>query len=90
MDTVYDVLEGDVRDTPLGPALYVRIHRRDMWPMTYRELWDAFAAHYPGRWAVEMFPPAERLLDQAHKYHLFVLDRHPRDFDLTEPARVRK
>lgn len=80
----YDVLECDRRVTPLGVALYVRIHRRDMAPMGFRELWDAFDQFYPSRYAVQVFPPRSRLLDQANKYHLFVLDEPPLSMDLTE------
>jgi hypothetical protein len=81
----HDILECDRRETPLGVALYVRIHRTDMAPMGFRELWEVFDAHYPGKWAVQVFPERARLLDQANKYHLFVLDTPPNDLDLTRP-----
>jgi len=45
-------------------------------------VWEAFAAAYPGRWAVEVFPPAERLVDGKHVYHLFVLSDRPEGLDL--------
>lgn len=86
----YDVLECDDRDSPLGPAHYVRIHRKDMAKMGFRELWEVFDALYPGRWAVQVFPPRQHLLDQANKYHLFVLDHPPVAFDLTQPTPRRR
>ena len=82
----YDVLECDRRHTPLGVATYVRIHRRDMAPMGFRELWEAFDRYYPGKYAVQVFPPRSRLLDQANKYHLLVLETPPSSMDLTEEA----
>ena len=69
-----------VRETPLGPALHVKIRGADRRPLAWREVWECFSAHYPGRWAVQSFPPAEELVDGKAVYHLFVL---PPDF---EPA----
>lgn len=82
----YDILLCDKRPTPLGVATYVRIHRDDMAPMGFRELWDVFSETFPGKWAVQLFPEKTHLLDQANKYHLFVLDNRPDAFDLTLPA----
>ncbi len=67
-----------VRDTPLGPALHVKIHGDGHRPLGWREVWECFAFHYPGRWAVQSFPPAELLVDGKAVYHLFVL---PEDFE---------
>lgn len=78
----YDVLECDRRPTAAGEALRIRIHRHDMKPMGFKELWSVFAERYPGRWAVQVFPPKDRLLDQANKYHLFVLPEAPAGMDL--------
>lgn len=81
----YDILECDIRPTALGKALRLRIHRRDRQRMSFRELWGVFARAYPGRWAVQVFPPEDRLIDQAHKYHLFVFDKAPHGMDLCAP-----
>jgi len=78
----YDVLECDRRPTAFGQATYVRIHRLDMAPMGYRELWEVFAKLYPGKWAVQSFPPADRILDQVNKYHLMVFDMVPDGLDI--------
>lgn len=82
----YDVLLCDRRPTAFGVAERVRIHRLDMAPMGFRELWEVFAHFFPGRWAVQSFPPSSRLLDQANKYHLFVYERAPDGIDLGVPA----
>ena len=82
----YNVLECDRRPTVLGEALRVRIHRVDLAPMGWRELWDVFSAAYPGRWAVQVLPPAGRLIDQRNKYHLFVLPEPPAGLDIAAPA----
>lgn len=80
-DGVY-VLECDVRPTPLGPALRIQLERYDSRPMGWLEVWTAFAQRYPGKWAIEAYPPADRLLNGAHKYHLWVLEHPPTAFDL--------
>jgi hypothetical protein len=40
-------------------------------------VWERFAAAYPGQWAVQMFPPADQLVDGKAVYHLFVCDEPP-------------
>jgi hypothetical protein len=82
----YDLLECDRRPTALGEALRVRIHRRDLAPMGWRELWEVFSAAYPGRWAVQVLPPADRLIDQVAKYHLFILPDAPHGLDIAASA----
>lgn len=82
----YDVLLCDRRPTAFGVAEYVRIHRVDMAPMGFRELWEVFAYFFPERWAVQSFPPPDRLLDQANKYHLFVYAQAPEGIDLGKNA----
>ena len=64
----------------------MRIHRVDMAPMGFRELWEVFAYFFPERWAVQSFPPPNRLLDQANKYHLFIYEGAPDGIDLGVPA----
>ena len=59
------ITERGTRPTALGPALQIKVYARDYRVLTWREVWDAFAARYPGRWAVQVFPPAERLIDQS-------------------------
>lgn len=83
---MYDVLECDRRPTAYGEALYVRIHRKDMAVMGFRELWDLFDRLYPGKWAVQVFPDRAHLLDQANKYHLFVYENCPSGLNLCESA----
>jgi hypothetical protein len=79
----YDVLEVDPhRLTDAGWCAYVRIHRLDMEKMGYRELWSVVQQLYPGKWAVQSFPPWDKLIDQANKYHVLVFERTPEGFDL--------
>jgi hypothetical protein len=78
----YDVLICDPQPSALGTARRVRIHRLDMKPMGFRELWDLFDVLFPGRWAVQVFPPRRVLLDQANKYHLWLLEEEPDGLNL--------
>lgn len=68
--------------TALGPSRRVTIERVDGATMGFREVFDAFAERYPGRWAVQLLPPVERLFGSANRYHLHVLDREPAGLDL--------
>ncbi|KKK70115.1 hypothetical protein LCGC14_2927230 [marine sediment metagenome] len=72
------IREIEPRETPLGPVLYVKVQAAGYRPLSWREVWEAFAARYPDRWAFEMFPPAAELVDGKAVYHLFVL---PPDFE---------
>jgi hypothetical protein len=67
-------VEWRVPPTRLGAVLYIKIARYDGRPMGWEEVWARFAAAYPGRWAVQVFPPLECLVNDANYYHLFVLD----------------
>lgn len=68
------IREVEPRETPLGPALYVKFNAMGYRPLSWREVWEAFAARYPGRWAFQAFPPSDRLIDGKAVYHLFVLE----------------
>lgn len=83
----YDILRCEDRMTDLGPCFRWRVHRLDMKPMGYAELWDVFQDSCPGAWGCQSFPPWERLLDCANKYHILVFDKAPKGFDLLEVSR---
>ena len=77
-----EITERGTRQTCLGPALQLKIFAPGYHVLSWREVWDAFSAAYPGRWAVQVFPPTESLLDAKCVYHLFVLDREPEGLNL--------
>jgi hypothetical protein len=70
------------RRTSFGETLYVKVRREDGRPMPWTEAWETFSAAYPGRWAVQFFPPAEELVDEVNAYHLFVLEDPPRGVNI--------
>ena len=76
------VLECERRDTRMGPALRIQIERYDGAAMGWEELWGVFVERYPGKWAVQAFPPPAALFNGANKYHLYVLDEAPVELDL--------
>ena len=76
------ITERGTRQTALGPALQLKIFDTEYRPLLWREVWDAFSGAYPNRWAVQVFPPADRLLDAKAVNHLFVLDCEPTGMDL--------
>lgn len=62
--------------TAMGPARRVQIEREDGAPMGWREVWEVFAAAYPGEWGVTLLPPRGRLLDQCNRYHVHIVEPH--------------
>lgn len=62
------------RYSNLGTLLYLKVRTHDYRPLSWREVWGAYSAIYPDRWAVQFFPPASELLDESNVYHLFVLE----------------
>lgn len=68
--------------TALGRVLQLKIHAPDYRPLSWSEVWGAFVKEYPGRWAVQVFPPEGSLVDGKPVYHLFVLDGEPAGLNL--------
>ncbi len=67
------ITERGFKDSILGRVLQLKIFTRDYRDLRWRDVWDAFVAAYPGRWAVQVFPPAGSLIDGKSVYHLWVL-----------------
>ena len=61
-------------ETCIGRVLQIKVFTPDYKPLSWREAWEKFAATYPGRWAVQCFPPADQLVDGKAVYHLWVLE----------------
>lgn len=76
------VTERGYRESALGSVLQLKIYAGDYRQLSWREIWEAFSDRYPGRWAVQVFPPRERLLDVKCVYHLWVLPGEPTGLDL--------
>jgi hypothetical protein len=68
------IIERNRVATSLGSALQIKVFAADYRLLSWREVWEAFAAKYPGRWAAQVFPPAGELVDGKNVYHLFVFD----------------
>lgn len=77
-----EIREGNFRDTPLGEALHIKMHAEGYPPLSWKDCWEAFSEAYPGRWAVQVFPPADQLVDGKCMYHLFVLDEEPEGLNI--------
>jgi len=67
------VQEMGERETDLGWVLYIRVFTNNYRQLSWSEVWRAFERNYPGRWAVQVFPPSDQLVDETNIYHLFVL-----------------
>lgn len=76
------VTERGYRETALGRALQLKVFAPGYPLLTWRQVWEAFAAAYPDRWAVQVFPPASELVDSKSVYHLWVLEGEPQGLNL--------
>jgi len=76
------VQEMEWRTTSFGLALYVRIYTPNHRQLSWGEIWEVFADLYPDQWAVQFFPPVDRVVDHENIYHLFVLDEPPAGMDI--------
>lgn len=76
------VTERGYLDSCLGRVLQLKIFTREYRQLSWREVWDVFAAAYPGKWAVQCFPPASELVDSKCVYHLFVMEGEPAGLNL--------
>lgn len=76
------VQERGHRDTSLGQALYIRIFTPCYRQLSWSEVWSTFNDRYPGKFAVQIFPPEDELVDEQNIYHLFVLEDRPRGFSV--------
>ena len=63
----------EVRQSLLGPVEQIEIYEPGYRVLSWREVWERFQETYPGRWAVQAFPPREQLTDGKAVYHLWVL-----------------
>lgn len=70
------------RHTELGNVLYIRISTPNYQQLSWEHVWNVFKDRYPGRWAIQVFPPEEALVNDTNIYHLFVLDHQPRGFNI--------
>lgn len=77
-----EVTERGTRESCLGTVLQLKVSAPGYPPLSWREVWDAFQEAYPGRWAVQVFPPASRLVDSKAVYHLWVTEAEPWGLDL--------
>lgn len=70
------------RESCLGTVRQLKIFAPDYRALNWRDVWERFAQEYPGRWAVQVFPPAERLIDGKAVYHLWLLNEEPWGLDI--------
>ena len=69
-------------ETCHGTALQIKIFTDGYKPLNWSELYEAFTDAYPGKWALQVFPPVDRLIDGKNVYHLFVIDCEPQGMNL--------
>ncbi len=70
--TIVQTLE-TIHVPPWETLTHLKIYTPDYQPLSWAQVWQAFVDVYPERWAIEIFPPAEELVNDAHIYHLWLL-----------------
>lgn len=58
---------------PWGWMTHLKVYTPGYRRLAWLEVWQALQSAYPGRWALELYPPAEALVNDAHVYHLWLL-----------------
>lgn len=76
------ITERGHRDSSLGRVLQIKVFEPGYRPLSWIEVWEAFAAAYPGKWAVQCFPPAGALVNGKAVYHLWVCEVPPWGLDI--------
>lgn len=71
-DTI--IQEMGFRVTGLGPVMYIRIYTNDYRQLSWDEVWQTFNDRYPEFWAVQFFPPSDKVVNETNMYHLFILE----------------
>lgn len=71
------ITERGVRETCLGVVLQIKVFTEGYRRLGWEEIWEAFTSAYPGKWAVQVFPPAEQLVNGKNVYHLWVCETAP-------------
>jgi hypothetical protein len=70
------------QQTALGKAEYIKIFTFDYKPLGWEDVWRAFAEIFPGKWALEVYPPAKELVNGKNVYHLFVFPKEPEGMNI--------
>lgn len=76
------ITERGTKDSCLGTVLQLKIHDDAFVPLGWEDVWRAFVAEYPGRWAVQVFPPESALVNGKNVYHLWVMEHEPAGLNL--------
>jgi len=76
------VTERGYSDSCVGRVLQLKVWAPGYPVLGFCEVWRAFTDAYPGRWALQVFPPADSFVDGKNVYHLWVLDSEPEGLNL--------
>lgn len=71
------ITERGYQDSCLGRVLQLKIHDADYGKLGWEDVWNAFTDAYPGKWAVEVYPPKSAIVNGKNVYHLWVLESAP-------------
>lgn len=69
-------------DSCLGTVRQLKVFTMDYQNLSWEQVWEAFTSEYPGKWAVQMFPPVGQLVNGKPVYHLFVTEGEPAGLNL--------
>ena len=78
------IKERGVQESSFGPVLQLKVWAAGFPDLSWEQIQKAFNEAYPGRYAVQLFPPRESVVNGKAVYHLWVLPERPRGLDLRE------
>jgi len=79
---VINITEHGERESCIGKVLWIKVFAEDYRRLYWREVWDVFSKKYPGKWAVQVFPPKRQLVDSKSVYHLWVAETCPQGLNI--------
>jgi hypothetical protein len=56
-----------------GEVTRLKVYTSDYRRLSWLQVWQAVSVIYPDQWAVELYPPASELINEAHVYHLWLM-----------------
>ena len=71
------IVSRGLKDTLLGRVEQIKIYSPKYENLSWEEIEEVFNINYPGKWAIQIFPPQEFIVNGKSVYHLFVLNEEP-------------
>lgn len=78
------IVERGPRASSFGEVMQLKVWADGYPDLRWEDIQAAFNEKYPGRWAIQLFPPKETIVNGKACYHLWILRDPPQGIDLRE------